>query len=162
MMMLKILIVLGILIANTYAAFLQCDFESPCNDFNTDNNWGLTDGLHPKGIVYDHTLNTSAGHYLFYNPQIPPPPFRQFIGKIKSNRWIELPTITTTTSTTITTTITTTKNTICSKTRIIYSFWLIYHRLVFSLQSLRRSYRRSTGEVKRFDPILAESCDQIQ
>ena len=46
------------------AAILQCDFETACNDFMIDSNWGLTDGFHPKDIDHDHTLNTTSGHYL--------------------------------------------------------------------------------------------------
>ncbi|CAF4249543.1 unnamed protein product, partial [Rotaria sordida] len=47
-------------------AILLCDFETFCNDFIIDNNWGFTDGLHPQSIDHDHTLNTSSGHYSFY------------------------------------------------------------------------------------------------
>jgi hypothetical protein len=50
----------------------SCDFESDCSDFILDNNWGLTDGLHPAPIDHDHTLNTNAGHYIYYNPKIGP------------------------------------------------------------------------------------------
>jgi hypothetical protein len=32
----------------------------------------LTDGLHPVPIDHDHTLNTSAGRYIYYRPTISP------------------------------------------------------------------------------------------
>jgi hypothetical protein len=68
------------------AAILYCDFETSCDDFVTDRYWGLTDGLHPQYMNHDHTLNTSAGHYLFYNP----PDTSQYLpAEIKSNIWIE-------------------------------------------------------------------------
>ena len=54
------------------AVLLHCDFETDCTDFTFDSNWGLTDGEHSQGIDHDHTLNTSAGHYRFYNPQLTP------------------------------------------------------------------------------------------
>ncbi|CAF1383793.1 unnamed protein product [Adineta ricciae] len=50
------------------AIILHCDFETDCFDFTFDSNWGLTDGNHSQGIDHDHTLNTSAGHYRYYNP----------------------------------------------------------------------------------------------
>ncbi|CAM4863696.1 unnamed protein product [Rotaria socialis] len=68
------------------AAILQCDFEAVCNDFVADGNWGLTDGLHPQPINHDHTLNTSAGHYLFYNPQ---GGSRSTIAEIKTSDWLQ-------------------------------------------------------------------------
>jgi hypothetical protein len=68
------------------AAILQCDFETACNDFIIDSNWGLTDGLHPQAIDHDHTLNTSSGHYLFYNPQSSS---RFPIAEIKTNGWLQ-------------------------------------------------------------------------
>jgi hypothetical protein len=51
------------------AAILHCDFETDCNDFTLDSNWGLTNGENPRPINHDHTLNTSAGHYIFYDPK---------------------------------------------------------------------------------------------
>jgi hypothetical protein len=68
---------------------LRCDFESPCLDFQSDSNWGLTDGLHPYPIDHDHTLNISSGHYLFYNSQtVPRFPFAE----IKTTAWLHPPT----------------------------------------------------------------------
>ncbi|CAF1223925.1 unnamed protein product [Rotaria sordida] len=72
-------------------AILQCDFETNCNDFDVDSNWGLTDGLHPHSINHDHTLNNSSGHYLFYNPNIPPPPYT-LNAEIKTKQWLQLST----------------------------------------------------------------------
>ena len=51
------------------AVLIDCDFEKPCVDFTVDTSWNITDGLHPQSIDHDHTLNTSLGHYLFYQPQ---------------------------------------------------------------------------------------------
>ncbi|CAF4023615.1 unnamed protein product, partial [Adineta steineri] len=71
------------------AAILKCDFETACNDFNTDSNWGLTDGAHPQSMNHDHTLNTSLGHYIFYNPSSGSS-FQ--IAEIKTNDWLSLST----------------------------------------------------------------------
>ncbi|CAF1154720.1 unnamed protein product [Adineta steineri] len=69
------------------SAFLQCDFETPCLDFTTDDNWGLTDGYHPRPITYDHTLNRSSGHYLFYYPQSS----QQFLlAQIQTTKWTQI------------------------------------------------------------------------
>lgn len=71
---------------NSIHANFQCNFESFCNDFIIDNNWGLTDGLHPVSINHDHTLNTSVGHYIFYQPFID----LQFkYSEIKTNDWVQ-------------------------------------------------------------------------
>ncbi|CAF3595309.1 unnamed protein product [Rotaria sp. Silwood1] len=67
---------------------LLCNFETFCNDFTIDRNWGLTDGLHPESINHDHTLNTSAGHYLFYTPQ-KLPPFFDIKAEIKTKDWLQ-------------------------------------------------------------------------
>ena len=67
---------------------LQCNFETPCNDFTFDRNWGVTDGLHPLPIDHDHTLNTTSGHYLFFNPQTSP---KFQFAEIKTTNWLELP-----------------------------------------------------------------------
>jgi hypothetical protein len=80
--------ILFIFLCNAFvnqAAILQCDFETVCNDFVTDYNWGITDGLHPHSIDHDHTLNTSAGSYLFYNPQSSP---SFTIAEIKTHDWL--------------------------------------------------------------------------
>ncbi|CAF1253193.1 unnamed protein product [Rotaria sordida] len=69
-------------------AIFLCDFETFCNDFIIDNNWGLTDGLHPQSIDHDHTLNTSSGHYLFYTPQ-KLPPFFDIKAEIKTKDWLQ-------------------------------------------------------------------------
>ncbi|CAF4026040.1 unnamed protein product [Rotaria sordida] len=69
-------------------AISLCDFETFCNDFIIDNNWGLTDGLHPQSIDHDHTLNTSSGHYLSYTPQ-KLPPFFDIKAGIKTNDWLQ-------------------------------------------------------------------------
>ncbi|CAF3948902.1 unnamed protein product [Adineta steineri] len=70
-------------------SILQCNFETPCQDFTLDRNWGVTDGLHPLPIDHDHTLNTTSGHYVFYNPQSSP---KFQLAEIKTNTWLELPT----------------------------------------------------------------------
>ena len=70
----------------TQAAILSCDFESPCNDFLTAYNWGKTDGQNPQGIDYDHTLNTSAGHYLYYDPNLS---WQYPIAEISTQNWLE-------------------------------------------------------------------------
>ncbi|UJR14437.1 hypothetical protein I4U23_001434 [Adineta vaga] len=74
----------------TNTAILKCDFETSCNDFAIDSNWGLTDGAHPLPTNHDHTLNTSAGHYLFYSPQSQPP-FYNVEAEIKTKEWVQLP-----------------------------------------------------------------------
>ncbi|CAF3389465.1 unnamed protein product [Rotaria sp. Silwood2] len=68
------------------AAILQCDYETFCNDFVSDDNWGLTDGLHPRPIDHDHTQNTSTGHYLFYSRQSSP--YFQ-MAEIKTAEWLQ-------------------------------------------------------------------------
>jgi len=68
------------------AAILHCDFETFCNDFVSDNNWGLKDGQDSQPINHDHTLNTSSGHYLYYNPQ---DGSRFSIAEIKTNGWLQ-------------------------------------------------------------------------
>jgi hypothetical protein len=68
------------------AQAFHCDFESDCSDFILDSNWGLTDGLHPVPIGHDHTLNTSAGHYIYYRPTTGP----QFeYSQIQFKDWFE-------------------------------------------------------------------------
>ena len=86
--MFLLIILLGHILINQ-AAILQCDFEALCNDFDIDSDWGLTDGLHPHGIDHDHTLLTSSGHYLFYNPQSIPP-FYKINAEIKTTDWLQL------------------------------------------------------------------------
>lgn len=71
------------------AAFFHCDFETYCSDFTRDYNWALTDGKNPQGIDHDHTLNTSSGHYLYFNP-LNPSTFT--IAEIKLNNWTEITT----------------------------------------------------------------------
>jgi hypothetical protein len=68
---------------------LRCDFETPCVNFITDTNWGVTDGLHPRPLDHDHTLNDSSGHYLFYVPQNGS---RFFLAEIKTTDWLQPPT----------------------------------------------------------------------
>ena len=83
------LCLLLVLLSNAFlnqAALFQCDFESVCNDFVTDNYWRVTDDLHLNSIDHDHTLNTSSGHYLFYNPQNLPP---FYVAEIKTNQWLQ-------------------------------------------------------------------------
>ncbi|UJR32376.1 hypothetical protein I4U23_019838 [Adineta vaga] len=83
------LFLLFLLVSNTFfsqAAILECDFETSCNDFSTDSNWGLTNGLNPQPIDHDHTLDNSSGHYIFYNPQ--DTGFQ--IAEIKTSDWLEL------------------------------------------------------------------------
>ncbi|CAF1334078.1 unnamed protein product [Rotaria sp. Silwood1] len=72
-------------------SILLCDFETICNDFIIDKNWGLTDGLHPQSNDHDHTLNTSSGHYLFYTPQ-KLPPFYDINAEIKTKDWLQVST----------------------------------------------------------------------
>lgn len=74
-----------VLIYSTQAV-LRCDFETFCIDFIPDNNWGLTNGLNPHPIDHDHTLNTSTGHYLFYQPQTNS---QYKKSEIKTNDWLE-------------------------------------------------------------------------
>lgn len=69
----------------TRAEILKCDFETICNDFILDRNWGLTDGAHPQSINHDHTLNNSTGHYIFYNWVGGPNPG---VAEIKTNGWL--------------------------------------------------------------------------
>ncbi len=87
--MLLIIFILLEHVLGSQTAILQCDFEIPCNDFDIDSNWGLTDGIHPQSIDYDHTLNTSSGHYLFYSPKTSPP-FYDIKAEIKTKDWIQL------------------------------------------------------------------------
>jgi hypothetical protein len=47
---------------------LRCDFESPCLDFQLDNNWRLAHGDSGIGINHDHTWGNASGHYLSYAP----------------------------------------------------------------------------------------------
>jgi hypothetical protein len=68
------------------AVILHCDFETDCDDFVFDYNWGLTDGQHSQGINHDHTLNTSAGHYRYYNPQ---DTSRFILAEIKTSAWLQ-------------------------------------------------------------------------
>jgi MAM domain, meprin/A5/mu len=87
--MFSLLVLLTLCAAHHSQSYLlRCDFETPCVDFASDRNWGLTDGLHPHPIDHDHTLNNSSGQYLFYNPQ---PGSAFFIAQIKTTDWIESP-----------------------------------------------------------------------
>lgn len=86
-----VLCILLIHFAIGHTAILQCDFENNCDDFILDRNWGLTDGNHPQTITYDHTLNTSDGHYIFYTPKSDPP-FHNVYSEIKTRTWLELAT----------------------------------------------------------------------
>lgn len=74
----------------SHATILKCDFEAPCIDFIVDSNWGITNGMNPRGIGYDHTLNSSEGHYQFYAPQYVPP-YTPFLAEIKTKEWLDLP-----------------------------------------------------------------------
>ncbi len=88
----KMLFLILLVLCNAFlnqAAILQCDFETVCNDFIIDSNWGLADGLHSQSIDHDHTLNTSSGHYLFYNP---PDSSRFTIAEIQTNGWLPIST----------------------------------------------------------------------
>ncbi|CAF5162074.1 unnamed protein product [Rotaria sp. Silwood1] len=90
----KMLLILFILLGYalcSQTAILQCDFETLCNDFDVDTNWGLTDGFHPQSINHDHTLNNSSGHYLFYSPKSLPP-FYEIKTEIKTKDWLEVST----------------------------------------------------------------------
>ena len=82
-------ILLGLILSNE-STILQCDFETPCDDFIIDRNWGLTDGLHPQSIDHDHTLNNSSGHYLFYKPE--KSPFGEINAEIKTKDWLQIST----------------------------------------------------------------------
>ncbi|CAF1182911.1 unnamed protein product [Rotaria sordida] len=53
-----------------------------------NDNWRLTDGYHPTSIDYDHTLNTSAGHYIFYQSLIIDPQFKY--SEIKAGKPTEI------------------------------------------------------------------------
>ena len=84
--MFSLLLIVACSICISQAAILQCDFESSCNDFLTDSNWGVTDGVHPHPIDHDHTLNASTGHYLFY---VPPTTVFGQIAEIKTKAWLQ-------------------------------------------------------------------------
>ena len=88
--MFSLLLIVTVHLFTSQAAILRCDFETPCNDFITEYYWGVTDGLHPRPINHDHTLNTSAGFYLFYNNPSPGPSFQ--VAEIKSKGWLQLST----------------------------------------------------------------------
>lgn len=81
----KSLIVIFFLVGSLRGLF-HCDFESVCDDLILDEYWGLTDGAHPILIDHDHTINTSAGHYIFYQPESDEQ--TQF-SEIKVRDWIE-------------------------------------------------------------------------
>ncbi|CAF4421796.1 unnamed protein product [Rotaria sp. Silwood2] len=70
--MLLLLLIIFCNIGLNQAVLLQCDFETYCNDFIIDEDWGLTDGAHPNPVNHDHTLNTTSGHYIFYDPHTTP------------------------------------------------------------------------------------------
>lgn len=82
----QVSIYLSFLLLRTIQASFHCDFESICEDFILDNQWGLTDGAHPILIDHDHTLNTSAGHYIFYQPADDQ---RVYSSEIKMKDWFE-------------------------------------------------------------------------
>lgn len=77
------------LFTNTQSYLLRCDFETPCTNFTPDIYWGSTDGLHPRPIKHDHTLNNSSGHYLFYNPSNES---RFLAAQIKTTDWLSVST----------------------------------------------------------------------
>ena len=84
----KMLPLLVILLSQLFvheAAILYCDFESNCNDFIFDSDWAYTDGAHSPTIKRDHTLNTSAGHYRYYNPSSSE---RFPLTEIKTKNWL--------------------------------------------------------------------------
>jgi hypothetical protein len=86
LIMLSLVVLCIALIYSGQAFLFRCDLEMPCTNFTIDYNWGLTDGLHPQPIDHDHTLNTSLGHYLFYQPQNRTP----FIfAQIKTTNWVQ-------------------------------------------------------------------------
>lgn len=71
------------------ASILKCDFQSACSDFNSDRNWGITDGVNPRPIDHDHTWNNRSGRYLFF---IPYNDTRVPIAEIKTSGWLTPPT----------------------------------------------------------------------
>lgn len=85
MTMLSVLVILLCYFSLHQAAILHCDFETNCDDFVTDYNWGLTDGAHPQAIDHDHTLNNKSGHYRYYDPQSVS---RFGVSEIKTNDWL--------------------------------------------------------------------------
>ncbi|CAF3080686.1 unnamed protein product [Rotaria sp. Silwood2] len=87
--MLSLLVLCLITYSYTESYLLRCDFETPCTNFTTDQNWGLTDGFHPRPIDHDHTLNNNSGHYLFYSP-ISESRFQ--LAEIKTTDWLTAPT----------------------------------------------------------------------
>ncbi|CAF4349964.1 unnamed protein product [Rotaria sp. Silwood2] len=87
--MLSLLVLCLITYSYTESYLLRCDFETPCTNFTTDQNWGLTDGFHPRPIDHDHTLNNKSGHYLFYSP-ISEARFQ--LAEIKTTDWLTAPT----------------------------------------------------------------------
>jgi hypothetical protein len=87
-MFLLLLMFVGHALSNE-TALLQCDFETFCNDFSIDGNWGFTDGFHPRPLDYDHTFRNHSGHYIFYAPQSYPP-YYQIEAQIKTSNWLDL------------------------------------------------------------------------
>jgi hypothetical protein len=85
-MMFSLLLIFFVHLSSNQAAILSCDFETQCDDFKTDYYWGVTNGRNPRSIDHDHTLNTSDGHYLFYNNPSPGPSFQ--VAQIKTNNWL--------------------------------------------------------------------------
>jgi hypothetical protein len=84
--MLSLVFLFLALVCSIQTFLLRCDFETSCTNFIIDRNWGLTDGHHPQPINHDHTLNTSEGHYLFYQPQNG----TQFLlAEIKTTNWVQ-------------------------------------------------------------------------
>lgn len=65
-----------------HAFLFHCDFEKPCIDFNTDDNWNVMTGYNSELIDHDHTLNNNHGGYLFLKT-------KNRLSKIKTINWIE-------------------------------------------------------------------------
>ena len=82
--MLLILFIILCQLFLSQGAILNCDFETKCNDFVIYGYWDITDGYHPQPIAHDHTLNITAGHYVFYNPT---PGTRGF--EIRTQDWLQ-------------------------------------------------------------------------
>lgn len=82
----KCILLVSFLLVKALNALYHCSFETVCDDFILDDHWGLTDGDHPILLDHDHTLNTSAGHYIFYQPANDE---RVSWSEIKMNGWLK-------------------------------------------------------------------------